>query len=121
MLEEMIADYKTKRTGSDRSFEDDQDFDYELWKICDGNEDLSRLHGFILSGWGKVDYHWLPKEVGAMFDGPCGATDDQHESLNLIHASSMGTYWRTANKYPYADDEDQLERLLELCEGVCWH
>ena len=118
MLEEMTADYKTKH--SDKS-EDDQEFDYELWKICDGNEDLSRLGGFILSGWGKIERYWLPKEVGAMFDGPSGATDERYESLHLIHATSMGAYWRTVNKYPYADDEDQLERLWELCEGVCWH
>ena len=118
MLEEMTADYKTKH--SDRS-ENDQEFRYELWKICEGNEDLNRLSGFILNGWGRIERCFLPEEVNAVFKGPCGATDERYESLRLIHASDMGAIWRTVNKYPYADDEDQVERLWELCEGVCWH
>jgi len=118
MLEEMTADYKTKYS---ERLEHDQEFDYELWKICDGNEDLSRLSGFLTSGWGRIDHCWLPEDVRPIFTGPSGGTDNSYEGLNLIHASDMGAWWRTTNKYPYAkDDRDTLERLWELCEGVYW-
>jgi len=117
MLEEMTADYKTKYS---ERFEHDQEFDYELWKICDGNEDLSRLHGFLLSGWGKVERLWLPDNV--KFEGSIGGTDDPDESVHLIHASDMGAYWRTLGKHPYdPETPGQVERLWHLCEGVSWH
>ena len=116
MLEEMTADYQAKY--HDR-FLNDQEFDYELWKICDGNEDLSRLNGFLMSGWGKVNHFWLPDHVKC--EGAVGGTDDPDESINLIHASDMGGYWRTLGKHPYDPEmQGQVDRLWQLCEGVYW-
>ena len=117
MLEEMTADYKTKYS---ERLERDQEFDYELWKICDGNADLSRLSGFLMSGWGKVNHLWLPDHVKC--EGAVGGTDDPEESVILIHNSDMGAYWRTLGKHPYdPESQSQVDRLWQLCEGVCWH
>ena len=126
MLEEMTANFRTLQ--QEMFYEDcncwiksdqDQEFDYELWKICDGNEDLSRLNGFLMSGWGKVNHFWLPDHVKC--EGAVGGTDDPDESINLIHASDMGGYWRTLGKHPYDPDAEDVARLWQLCEGVCWH
>ena len=116
MLEEMTADYKTKY--SERS-EHDQEFDYELWKICNGNEDLSRLSAFLTFGWGKVNHYWLPDHVKC--EGAVGGTDDPDQSFYLVHASDMGSYWHTSGKHPYNPDAEDAARLWQLCEGVCWH
>jgi len=127
MLEEMTANFRTLQYEMFHEdcecwikSEHDQEFDYELWRICDDNEDLSRLNGFLLSGWGKVERLWLPDNV--KFEGSIGGTDDPDESVNLIHASDMGAYWRTLGKHPYdPETPGQVARLWHLCEGVSWH
>ena len=81
----------------------DIDVEYMLWQLIDSDQNLEKLHSFLISGWGKFMQRQEDDCIGEIKPGA--------DALHMLISTTAGEYM-SGHMSP--------QETMELAEGFYW-